>query len=121
MLRGRCCALLVCVLAFVFGCAGRVRELHPLGGNEFTLFPGERRAPPPITCRGETQERFACFARELQERGKKLDISGAFALSTPDGKIRSAVQPYSPLWSSTAPMSNLFPPETKSKPRFLCR
>src|SRR6187399_1281430 len=77
------------VVLVLSGCSGPVRQLHPVSGNEFTLFPNERGAPPPIDCSGSIDERWACFAGELKQQGQKFDVSGAFALSTPDGKIRS--------------------------------
>jgi CubicO group peptidase (beta-lactamase class C family) len=77
------------VLLVLVGCSAPIRQLHPVGANEFTLFPNDRGQPPPITCSGSIDERWACFAGELKQQGQKLDVSGAFALSTPDGKIRS--------------------------------
>jgi CubicO group peptidase (beta-lactamase class C family) len=77
-------------LVLGWGCAEAPRRiLYPLSGDEFTLFPGETKAPPPITCSGETGERFACFTRELVQRGRGLDVAGSFAVAEPDGKIRS--------------------------------
>ena len=81
--------LVVLALALTTGCAGQPRQLHPLGGNEFTLFPGEQRAPSPITCAGAIDERFACFAAELESKSKGLEVAGAFALVTPDGEVRT--------------------------------
>jgi len=71
------------------GCSGPIRQLHPVNGNEFTLFPNERAKPPPIDCSGSLEERCACFAKELEQQGQKLDLSGAFAVATPDGQIRA--------------------------------
>lgn len=75
--------------AIAGGCAGPIRELHPVSGNEFTLFPAERRRPPPITCSGSLDERHACFIRELGQRSQAVDVSGAFALAGADGNIRT--------------------------------
>ena len=73
-----------------WGCAEAPgRTLHALSGNEFTLFPFERKAPPPVSCSGETDQRFTCFVQELEQRRGSLDVAGSFALATPDGKIRS--------------------------------
>jgi hypothetical protein len=58
----------VIVAVIAWGCSAPVRQLHPMSGDDFTLFPGERRAPPPITCTGDTRERLACFVKELEER-----------------------------------------------------
>ncbi len=82
---------LIWPIAF-WGCSAPVRQLHPISGDDFTLFPGERRAPPPITCTGDTRERFACFAKELEERSARLDAAGALAVSTPEGEIRTIVR-----------------------------
>jgi len=82
-------AVLLCAL----GCAGGpIRQLHAVGGNDFTLFPGDGQAPPPVTCSGEIEERFACFSEELQGKAAKLDVAGAFALAGPDGRIRALAQ-----------------------------
>jgi CubicO group peptidase (beta-lactamase class C family) len=81
-------ALAAAVLAL--GCAGgAIRELHPVGGNEFTLFPGAGRAPPPVTCSGDVDERFACFCKELESNTRTLDVAGAFAVVAADGRIRA--------------------------------
>lgn len=76
------------IAAIVAGCAGPIRELHSVGGNEFTLFPADGRAPPPITCDGDVDARYACFGKELEQRGARLDAGGAFALVAPDGEPR---------------------------------
>jgi CubicO group peptidase (beta-lactamase class C family) len=76
------------ILLALFGCSGPIRQLHAVGNNEFSLFPNERAEPPPIDCSGSLEERYACFAEALKQQGQKVDVSGAFALSTPDGKIR---------------------------------
>jgi CubicO group peptidase (beta-lactamase class C family) len=80
-------------IASALGCGGQPRQLHALSGNDFTLFPEERwPPPPPITCTGDTEERFACFSRELESKTKGLDVAGALALVTPDGTIRAVVR-----------------------------
>jgi CubicO group peptidase (beta-lactamase class C family) len=84
--------LLLFVMALLSGCAGQVRHLHPVSGNEFTLFPAERKAPPPITCSGGTEERFRCLVEEMERGSRKLDVGGAFALSTPDGRTHTFVR-----------------------------
>lgn len=84
--------LLLAFAAFVAGCAGARRRLYPVAGNEFTLFPADQKAPPPVTCSGETEERFACFAEEMEQRSRGLDVAGAFALAAPDGKLRTIVR-----------------------------
>jgi CubicO group peptidase (beta-lactamase class C family) len=84
---------LLAVLAFVWGCgAPQRRQLHAVSGNEFTLFPSDGKAPPRVTCSGETSERFACFAEELQRMGGRLEVGGALALSTPDGMLRTTTR-----------------------------
>jgi CubicO group peptidase (beta-lactamase class C family) len=84
---------LLAVLVFALGCAsGPIRQLHSLGGNEFTLFPGDVRAPAPITCAGATEERFACLRKELQEGAQQADIAGALAVTTPDGSVHMLAQ-----------------------------
>jgi CubicO group peptidase (beta-lactamase class C family) len=79
-------------IAGVLACGGQPRQLHALSGNDFTLFPPERKPPPPITCTGDTDERFACFSKELASTTKDLDVAGALALVTPDGTIHTIVR-----------------------------
>jgi CubicO group peptidase (beta-lactamase class C family) len=85
----RCLSCLALVAIAGAGCAGPVRQLHPTSGNEFSLFPPERKSAPPITCTGGLDERCACFVRELEQRSQSIDVGGAFALAPPDGSIRT--------------------------------
>jgi CubicO group peptidase (beta-lactamase class C family) len=80
------------IVALLSGCGGPIRQLHPVAGNEFTLFPSDRKAPPPITCSGEVDARFECFAKELGHRSRELDVGGAFAFSSSDGQTRTFVR-----------------------------
>jgi CubicO group peptidase (beta-lactamase class C family) len=83
------CLALAAIASLAAGCAGPLRQLHPVAGNEFTLFPQDRNSPPPITCSGSLDERCSCFVRELEQRSESLDAGGAFALAPPDGSIRT--------------------------------
>lgn len=85
---------LVSLLIAVVGCGGPIRQLHPTSGDDFTLFPGERKAPPPITCTGPMNERFACFSREVEERmrSRDLEAAGGLAVSTHEGEVRTIVR-----------------------------
>ena len=85
-----CRILWVVLFALAVGCGGPLRELHPLSGDEFTLFPPERGAPRPLECATGTEEqRFACLAEEAQRMSEDEDLAGAFAVATPDGQIRA--------------------------------
>lgn len=70
-------------------CAGPVRELHALSGDEFTLFPPDRRSPPPLECSGSTDQRFACLTEQAKRMSTELDMAGGFAVVTADGIIRA--------------------------------
>jgi CubicO group peptidase (beta-lactamase class C family) len=83
----RAACLLWVVLAIA--CGGPIRQLHPLGGDEFTLFPVERRSPPPLDCTGTDEQRFACLAKQAERISQEQDVAGAFAVATPDGNIRA--------------------------------
>lgn len=76
-------------LTLFVSCAGQRRHLSPVTGNEFTLFPVDRRTPERITCHGETDARFACFAKELEAGSRSLDVAGALTVTTPDGKTNT--------------------------------
>lgn len=69
------------------GCARN--QLHPIGGNEFTLFPGDGRVPSRVPCTGKTDERFQCFEKRFTERAAQFDIGGALAIVAEDGAIHS--------------------------------
>src|SRR5688572_3422673 len=81
-------ALLALALPLL-GCAGRARQLHPLSGDEFTLFPEERRKPPPSECSGSLDERCDCLTRQAQRMSEELGIAGGFSVVLPDGTIRA--------------------------------
>jgi beta-lactamase class C len=83
----RATCLLWVVLAI--GCGGPIRQLYPLGGDEFTLFPAERRSPPPLDCTGTDEQRFACLAKQAERMSQEQDVAGAFAVVTPDGNVRA--------------------------------
>lgn len=92
LVLGSWLVVLSCVV-LASGCgAGQRRHLHPITGNEFTLFPGDNKAPPPITCTGDDPERFGCFARELELASKKFDVGGALAVSTSEGRVYTFVR-----------------------------
>jgi CubicO group peptidase (beta-lactamase class C family) len=83
--------LLVLAL-LLLGCSGRVRQLHALSGNEFTLFPQERSKPPPSECGGSMDDRWACLTRQAQRMREELELAGGFAVALPDGTIRAFAQ-----------------------------
>jgi len=86
-------ALALCALGiFGAGCAGPARQLHPLSGDEFSVFAPDRRTPPPPACKGSFDERCACFTRELEQQSQSLEVGGAFAIVAPDGELRSFVR-----------------------------
>jgi len=71
-------------------CGGPGRQLHPLAGDTFGVFPPRRGEPAPLACNsGTLDERFSCFRAELEAGARDQDVGGAFALATPDGQIRS--------------------------------
>lgn len=93
-------------LALGLACSGPGRQLHPLSGDTFGVFPARRGAPTPVRCSGEVDQRFACFRAELEARAADKDVAGAFALATPDGQLRSltltdALNERSPLTDET--------------------
>lgn len=69
-----------------------MRQLHALSGDEFTLFPGEQRPPPPLECSGSTDRRFVCLTEQAKRLSAELDMAGGFAVATADGNIRAFAQ-----------------------------
>lgn len=84
--------LMLLALLVLHGCAGPRRELHPLSGDEFTLFPPERSTPPKVACTGEVNARLKCFVSEFERRAARHDLGGALAFVTPDGRVQAAAQ-----------------------------
>lgn len=60
------------LFSILTGC-GR-HTLHPIAGNEFTLFPSNDPPPRGLACTGKTDDRFRCFQKAFMEREQKLDL-----------------------------------------------
>ncbi len=67
-------ALALALLALMPGCAGRP-YLHWQGGDTFSVFQLDGRAPSRIECAGTTEQRFLCFAARVRERVRDTSVA----------------------------------------------